>query len=417
MSTLKIGYLTKKFPRFSETFIVNEILGLEAQDVDITVFSRKLPDDGRFHPAVSRLRNGVVYLSDGRSDALGNALAQHRNTVNDCLDRLPAALRWVYQYTLLQPLGIVAEALTTIAHARRLGLKHLHVHFASDAAVVAHVVHLLSGIPYSFTAHAKDLYREGIDRQLFRDKVAGARFVITVCDANVDHIRQHLAGDADTPVIRLYNGIDLEFFRPAASANSNGVHGAPAGAVVAVGRLVPKKGFEVLLEAAAILKQRGLHHPIEIIGDGELQTPLRARAAELGVGDIVSFTGALTQPEVLAHLQRASVATLPCVIDSDGNRDALPTSLLESMGVGLPLISTPVGGVGEILVDGKTGWLVEPGSARALADAIHFSKTHPELTQTFGAAGRRRAEELFDVRKNTATLRALFEQSASVSPA
>lgn len=402
---LRIGYLTKKFPRFSETFIVNEILGLEEQGVDITVLSRRYPDEGRFHPSVARLRNAARYLSEGRSDALGEALRLHRNHIDDCLENLPDAIRFLYKYNLPQPLGLIAEAVSAIAIARSLNLQHFHAHFATDATTVALLANKLAGIPYSFTAHAKDLYRDGVDPGLFTEKVNHSRFVITVCDANLNHIRERLAPIAKSPVIRLYNGIDLDYFSPCPPPVT--VH-----RIVAVGRLVPKKGFEVLIDAAAHLAKKNIHFEVEILGNGELLQPLQDRAAAAGVSGIVKFLGACTQPEVLDRIRNSSVACLPCVVESDGNRDALPTSLLEAMGCGLPVVSTPVGGVGELVADGETGWLVPAGDSVALAEALYFALKNPTEARKRGAAGRSRAEELFHVRKNTARLKELFSRSA-----
>jgi len=405
-SALRVGYVTKKFPRFSETFIVNEVLAQEELGTEVIVTSRRLPDDGRFHPSVSRLRNAVRYLSEGRSDALDQALRTYGAEVEDCFDRIPDALRFVRSHRLLSPLGLIAEAITLVAVARRERLAHLHAHFATDATTVAYLANLLSGIPYSFTAHAKDLYREGIELSLFRAKVDAARFVVTVCDANVQHITTHLAPGSATPILRLYNGVDLQLFSPGAENLQN------QRKIVAIGRLVPKKGFEVLVDAAAELASRGSAFELEILGDGELMPSLRARIAELGIGEHVKLLGALPQNQVVEHLQAAAIGTLPCVVDSDGNRDALPTSLLESMGCGLPVVSTPVGGVPEIVVDGETGLLVPPGDANSLALALQSLLDAPRRARAMGAAARRRAEDLFDLRRNSRRLRGLFVASA-----
>ncbi|MBL8695757.1 MAG: glycosyltransferase family 4 protein [Planctomycetes bacterium] len=405
-SALRVGYVTKKFPRFSETFIVNEVLAQEELGTEVIVTSRRLPDDGRFHPSVSRLRNAVRYLSEGRSDALDQALRNCGAEVEDCFDRIPDALRFVRSHRLLTPLGLIAEAITLVAIARRERLAHLHAHFATDATTVAYLANLLSGIPYSFTAHAKDLYREGIELSLFRAKVDAARFVVTVCDANVKHIATHLAPGSATPILRLYNGVDLQLFAPGAESLQN------PRKIVAIGRLVPKKGFEVLVDAAAELASRGSAFEMEILGDGELMPSLRARIAELGIGERVKLLGALPQNQVVEHLQGAAIGTLPCVVDSDGNRDALPTSLLESMGCGLPVVSTPVGGVPEIVVDGETGLLVPPGDASSLAQALQSLLEAPRRARAMGASARRRAEDLFDLHRNSRRLRGLFVASS-----
>ncbi len=407
---LRIGYVAKKFPRFSETFIVNEILALEERGLEITTLSRRLPDEGRFHPSVARLGRPVRYLSEGRSDALGSVLAREGEVLDDCLDRLPDAIRWLRRFGLPSPLGLLAEALAAVAIARREGLAHLHAHFATDATTVALLAHRLGGIPYSFTAHAKDLYRDAVDPALFAEKVDGARFVVTVCDANLAHIRGRLAPRSRTPVLRLYNGIDLSFFAPAER------NGARPRAIVAVGRLVPKKGFEVLVDAATQLAARGVDFEVEIIGDGECAPALRERIERAGLAGHVRLLGALPQPEVRDRLRTAAVGCLPCVVDDDGNRDALPTSLLESMAVGLPIVSTPVGGVAEIVADGETGWLVPPGEPEALATALAEALAEPERSRARGALGRRRAEALFDVRANTARLHDLFRRSAAGEP-
>lgn len=410
MSGLHVGYVLKVYPRLSETFVVNEILGLEARGVAVTIFALRVPTEGRFHEKLARVRADVVYLPDRTAADLLGLIAGHRDTLSPVRERLGELL---WQELDGEPsIRSLGKGLDLALEARRRGVDHLHAHFATSATEVARMASLCSGIPYSFTAHAKDIYHDSADPDTLRRRLADASFAVTVCDSNREHLERLRVGS--TPIRRIYNGLDLDEYRPRprpATGATNGLR------ILGVGRLIPKKGFDVLLEAARLLEERGLAFGCTIIGDGAQRGELAARCHELGLGHRVRFAGALPVEQVREAMVEADVVVLPARIDAEGNRDALPTVLLEAMALERPFVSTPVVGIPEIAGEAEAGILVPPDDATALADALARLAAHPTERDAIGRAGRRRALRLFDVRHSTAELHRLFDRSAGVPAA
>jgi len=394
---MHLGYVLKKFPRASETFVLNEILAQQRLGADVTVFSLNRPDDGVFHRGLAELQRPVVYLParkpDGWLQLLQAQQARLRRLAPAAwgeFDDLLAAGR----PDLWQVLGAGLD-LAMLAEAH--GVQHLHAHFATVAAYAARAAAAFTGLPFSVTCHAKDIYRAGIVPAQFQSLLQRSAFVVTVCEANARWIRDRLAGDCALDVRVLHNGVDTRAFSPAHRVPST----TPT--LLAVGRLVPKKGFHVLLEAAARLASDGLRPRIVLVGDGEERAALVAHAARAGLSN-VEFAGMRTHDEVRAHVHAATLMVLPCIVDDDGNRDALPTVLLEALAAELPVVSTPIAGVAEIVDDGACGVLVPPGEAAPLARAIAALLRSPAERARLAAAGRQRAERLFDLERNVGTL-------------
>jgi len=202
----------------------------------------------------------------------------------------------------------------------------------------------------------------------------------------------------ETKVARLYNGVDLTMFH--ASTNP-----PPAARILAVGRLVEKKGFPVLVDACAHLRARGLAFTCDVVGAGPQEDVLRRAIDAAGLGDRIVLRGPLALEAIAETMREATTVVLPCIRALDGNVDALPTVLLEAMASGVPVISTRLSGIPEIIADGETGYLVTPGDAAELADTLARLLTDPERVRRMGRAARVRAEHLFDLRTNVATLR------------
>lgn len=400
---MRIGYVLKKFPRLSETFILNEILELERQGVEVTPISLHLPDDGVFHPGVARLARPVVYLADRGTEPFLEALRANWDLVRGGREGLFRAFEEGLLAERPDLVAVLRAGILVAIEARRRGLARLHAHFATVATHVARVARLLSGIPYSFTCHAKDIYREGVRPEVFAALAATADRVVTVCEANARHIRETLLGGRDGGrVVTIHNGVDLDLFRP----RPEPAEGPPL--VLGIGRLVEKKGFHHLVRAAARLERAGRAFDCAIAGEGEERGRLEALARTSGASRI-RFLGARNHDEVRALLGRATLLVQPCTVGADGNRDALPTVLLEALASGVPVVTTPVGGIEEIVGGGEAGALVPVDDPDALATAIARLLDDPAERRALAQRGRARAEALFDVRKNVARLRAIFE--------
>jgi colanic acid/amylovoran biosynthesis glycosyltransferase len=386
------AYVLKMYPRFSETFILGELLARERAGERLEVISLRQPVDGRFHAALAQLKAPVTYLptSSSASEAWRQLRSARstRQAINAHLDELLEA-----------EAGDAVQAVRLAELVRERGIGHLHAHFASVATTVARLASLLSGVPYSFTAHAKDIYHESVEPEDLRRKLADAHHVVTVSDYNLAHLRETYGPDADR-VHRVYNGLDL----------TDATWSDPADRpplVVAVGRLVEKKGFDVLLDALARLHQRHPEVRAVIAGDGALADDLQAQRDRLGLQSVVDLPGPLPQTQVRDLLARAAVFAAPCVVGPDGNRDGLPTVLLEAMAAGAPAVSTDVTGIPEVVRDDETGLLVPQHDPVRLAEAIERLVTDRPLGSRLSRAARALVESSFDVHVQAQSLRRL----------
>lgn len=403
MATSPIGYVLKMYPRFSETFVLSELLELERQGARLHIFSLKKPDDGVFHADVARLNARVTYLPESFVASPRTYLAAQLDAARDDPARYARALGAAAAQRRRTAMKHFLRACWIAPHLRRHGITHVHAHFASAPASVALHLHRLTGVSYSLTAHAKDIYLDGIDVQALRAKLRGARFVVTVSDYNRRHLEQ-LGGRGG--VVRIYNGIDLDRFE----SNGHAIDDPPL--VLGVARLVEKKGLDDLVRACARLKADGRRFRCAIVGKGPKEGALRRLVGELGVGDVVELAGPVPRERLLELYRRAAVVAAPCVVASDGNRDGLPTVLVEAMALGVPVVATDVTGIPELVEDGRTGIVVPQRSPEALAAAIARVLDDRGTARALAEAGRRRIETDFDLHANVAQLRGLLEEAA-----
>jgi colanic acid/amylovoran biosynthesis glycosyltransferase len=320
------------------------------------------------------------------------------------LGGLQQALGFVARLPADRQARVLVQALHLARQVEERGLDHLHAHFMTVAAHTTYVAHLLTGVPFSVTAHAKDIYRVGVSQAIFREVAAAATAIVTVCDANQRYILDHLLAGSPARVVRIYNGVDVESLPPPAPVRD-------ATLLLGVGRLVEKKGFDVLLDACAILVERGVPVSCLVLGDGEERGALEARRSALGLEDHVRFAGAVSRGEVLGWMARARVLALPCVTGGDGNRDALPTVLIEALALGLPVVSTPIAGVPEIVDEGVSGLLVAEGDPAALADGIGSLMVENGRWSQIAAAGPAKVAARFDRRRTIPHLLSVFSGS------
>jgi len=409
---LRVGYVMKRYPRYSETFVVREILAHEEAGLEIDIFSLRPPDDGHFQDVISRVRAPVHYLylpADGlAAEELAAALlkaADFWTVLQTCSEVLPDL--WTALATArVEAARDVYQAVLLARQVRLRGIRHLHAPFASAATTVARLAARFARVPYSFTARAKDIFHESVQSDDLRRKLSDAAAVITVSDYNLEYLHKTY-GPAAAQVQRIYNGLDLTEF-----SYKTPQERPPR--IVAVGRLVEKKGFADLIDACGLLARRGHDFSCQIIGTGPLRADLHARITRLGLDTKVKFIGPRPQSEVIKEIQGAAVLAAPCVLGTDGNRDGLPNVLFEAMALGTPCISTDVTGIPEVVRDGDTGLMVPQGEPAALAVAIERLLTTPALRVQLATQARRLIEAEFDVRRNAARRRALFQAADQV---
>jgi glycosyltransferase involved in cell wall biosynthesis len=399
-----IAYVVKAWPRLSETFILNEIISLEQRGVTIRIFSVKEPDAGPSHIKVAQVRAKVTYLGlrpRWKQAVVANfrfLCRQPRRYLRVLFQVLTAKLtmrHWNPPRQFFQA-GFLADILS------REPADHIHAHFASTPARVTNLAHRLTGIPYTFTAHAKDIYLS--DHDAFRLKLEGARAVVTCTQYNRDFLSKQYGPLCDGKVHCIYHGLDISQFKFTLPPNVEA--GGPL--ILSVARLVEKKGLGDLIAAADVLRRRGRVFQVEIIGSGPLRETLKGEGKRLGLADRLKLSGAQAHDVVCAAYQRASVFVLPCVIAANGDRDGIPNVLLEAMASGVPVVSTPVSGIPELIESGVDGLLVPPNEPAAIAEAIEKLLTSPQLRESLARAARAKIESLFSLDASAERLLALF---------
>ncbi|MBG6180254.1 glycosyltransferase family 4 protein [Arthrobacter sp. CAN_A1] len=411
-SPSRTGYILKIYPRFSETFIVTEILAREAAGDDLEIFSLRPPIDPRFHPELARVQAPVTYVSKPTKIAEGWAIMAAADGVIPHFGERFAQL--LPGLAGLDPVEVhQGVELATLLSQR--GITHVHAHFGSLAARTAKIASDLTGIPFSFTAHAKDIFHEEVDLEVLRNLIGSAHHVVTVSDFNLAYL-ERLFPDQLGQVHLVYNGLELDrfpFIAPAAPG--------PVLRVAAVGRLVEKKGFSLLIDAVAELVRRGVAVEVRIAGGGELQDELAQQIGRHHLGSTITLLGPRTQAEVVELLRWADVFTAPCVVGQDGNADGLPTVLLEAMAMGVPCIASDVTGIPEVITnadsgsapdagpgDGsQTGILVRSGEVSELVGALVTVASSSFDRQAVARAARRVIEQNFDSHRQSVRLQEL----------
>jgi glycosyltransferase involved in cell wall biosynthesis len=431
VATGTIAYVLKSFPRLSETFIASEIYRLERQGIALRLFVIKRSNEAVPHATVRSVQAPRVHLPEAAPISQVSAfrwLAAH-------IGGFAGSLR---RQALRHPFRIVKAAAMAGAHAVRArkgawrlrksplkeflqavaladaveaagDVRHLHAHFCHSATTVAWLASILTGLPLSFTAHAKDLYCGDLNPAgLLERKLGAAAFVVTCTEAN----RAYLQARTTTPVHCVYHGLDVEFARLASRPIARPA--APVVRVLAVGRMVPKKGLDVLIEACGLLASRGVAFEAVIAGEpGDQEPALRARTRELGLESAIAFTGPLPQGELFREYARATVFCLPCRVLENGDRDGIPNVMAEAMACGLPIVATAVSGIPELVEHGVHGLLVAPDSPSAVADAIAALQAQPELAERLGARAKRRIADVFDGDREVHRLSALLQEVAA----
>lgn len=403
-------FVLKGYPRLSETFIAEEILGLERRGLDIRIVALRRPTDGRLHPVHGEIRAPVSYLPEYLHDAPLRVLGawwrvRRRPGYRAARARFLADLRRDPSRNRLRRFG---QALV-LADALPAGTAQLHAHFIHTPASVTAYAALMAGLPWTCSAHAKDIWTSP-DWDL-AGKLAAARWTVTCTRAGRDRL------DALAPpgrAVRLgYHGLALDRFRPLSlmRPRRDGTDPADPVRLLAVGRAVEKKGFDVLLDALARLPA-DRHWRLVHVGGGPELADLAARAKRHGLEGRITWLGPCDQAAVLDQYRAADLFALPCRVAGDGDRDGLPNVLVEAQSQGLACLSTAVGGVPELIVEGVNGRLVPPDDPGALAEALLDLIADPDGRRALGRAGQARVARDFDSGASLDALAAMFGAAA-----
>jgi Glycosyltransferase len=388
------AYLFERFPSFGQTFCYREVAELYRQGVAVPIFSIRNPKDEPVQDWDARIVQRVHYLPE-EMELLDDV--RRASKKGKLAPEIVAALDgWGRRSDFLR----LYQAVYVGLRLQEAGISHVHAHFAGMAARTAFWIGKFFLITFSFTAHANDIFAPR-KFEIGLDKLVGAaRVVVTETDYAEKFLRERFPECADR-IHRVYNGLNLAEFRRATFSSD-----PPS--IVAIGRVIVKKGFANLIRASALLVERGKSFRCEIVGEGPLENQLRAQIEQLRLQEFVQLPGPKPQHELRARLANASVFVLPSVPEPEGGMDNLPTVIMEAMATGLPVVSTRVGGIPEMVIDNQTGFLVQPEDAVALAGAIEKVTNDRSLGQTLGRAGYERAQKLFSIEKNVRELCALL---------
>lgn len=396
-----LGMVLKGYPRISETFISNEIRLLEEMGFKIHIYSMRAPRENFSHKSIAAIKAKVTYLPSSMLLGLPALLyhnarlfARMPRRYLDCLKLMkkrfalaPKKHTWVKH--MLQAGYIMQKSVLDDG----VDLGHLHGHFAHTPTTVTMYAAFLAGVPFSFTAHAKDIYTQ--DPRRIEDKVERAKFVVTCTRYNEQYLREHVANG--NPIHCVYHGINLDLFSPGGRKPEaeRPYH------ILTVARFVEKKGLDTVLRALAKLRAEGLQFRYTLVGEGKAKfnRKIRNLIRELGLDDVTTLPGTITHDEVIRLLNDADCFTLGCRKAKDGDRDGIPNVVAEAMATGVPVAATDVSGVPELVTHEQTGLLCPSNDPDGLASIIKRILTDDELRRTIIPAAVTRAHDVFNNKK------------------
>tara|TARA_B100000482_G_scaffold49922_1_gene33445 strand:+ start:136 stop:1362 length:1227 start_codon:yes stop_codon:yes gene_type:complete len=391
------AYLFARFPSLTQTFCFREVEEMSRQMGAMPIWSLRYPKDFSEDCPVE-LASRTHYLPDR------DELKQMFRSTRTMLGHFPLSIIWqVKRWGDKKGKYRLYEAAWLGRELKGTGVTHIHTHFAGIGARTAWWINKLYGISYSFTGHANDMFCSTDEPLLLQDLVENASFVVTVSDFS----RQWLLSqypDYSAKIYKVYNGMKCDL-RPRNSID------ASSSKIISVGRLIEKKGFEYLIEACSLLRDFGYIFKCQIIGNGPLEDHLRHQVINLGLDDFVELTGSLPWEEVNTRLVDCTVFVLACVNEDDGGMDNLPTVILEAMNASLPVVSTGLAAIPEMVEDGRTGILVDECDANALASVLAYILKFPNSGKDMGRAGKELAAQKFSVEKTVESLKSLIERS------
>jgi glycosyltransferase involved in cell wall biosynthesis len=418
-----------RFPKLTETFVLFEMLALQRQGARVEVYPLLRARNTGTHPEAAGIGKKLFELlrrPDEKPVMHPEAepfvqrahfmpffnLAIARAQWHFALWRPEAYFgalwtliraNWGSANFLLGGLAIFPKAVYFARAMQRQKIGHVHAHFANHPAAAAYIIHRLTGIPYSFTAHGADLQ---VDQHMLREKVAAAKYVITISQDNGRLIEQ-VCGRQLAERVRLVRcGVDTSIFhygsREADASSSPALH------IVCIGTLYEVKGQTHLIEACRILSERNVPVRCDLVGDGPLLEQLQQQVQSADLAGTVHFLGRRTRQEIAGLLQNADVLVAPSVPTAEGRREGIPVVLMEGQGSGLPVVASNISGIPELVEHEKTGLLVPPADPAALADALARLAADPQQRRALGRAGRAKILDEFDLHKNAGRLLELF---------
>jgi colanic acid/amylovoran biosynthesis glycosyltransferase len=401
---MRIAYMMSRFPKLTETFVLYEMLAMETVGQTIEIYPLINQKESVVQEEARNLTNRARYTGFISLAILLQNLKSAFSQPKTYFGTLATLIRanWGSWRFLLGKLAYFPKAVYLAKRMKEEQIEHIHAHFASFPAAVAYMIHQFSGIPYSFTAHGSDLHR---DQHMLCEKISDAKAVISISEYNKQMMIDHCGKEHAHKIHIVHCGINLERFK----AVSNLAEGELS--IVCVGTLHEVKGQKFLIEACGKLKERGIPFHCHFVGDGEDLAMLEELATKLGIRENISFHGRLTQAGVIERLQAANVVSLNSVPSADGRREGIPVALMEAMAFRLPVVSTRLSGIPELVEEGVTGYLTDIGDSQAIADALAKLGENPALREQMGIAGRKKIEAEFELYENARQLANIIQSA------
>jgi len=405
---MKIAYMMSRFPKISETFILYEILEQERLGNSVEVYpllrehqpvmhpeAERMVERAHFHPFISLpiifanlyfiLRRPMTYFKT-LFEVLGGTVGS-KNFFFGAMAYLPKSVRFAYEM-------------------KQQGIQHIHAHFCNHPALAALIIHRLTGIPFSFTAHGSDLHK---DKRMLDKKTAASAFAVAISNFNKGEMVK-ACGESRRDKIQIIRcGIDPEVFLPTHQKNGKRLF-----RIICVASFEEVKGHKYLVEACRLLRDARIGFVCDLIGDGPVAGQIAKQIAEADLKDKVIMHGSRKRQEVADMMRAADVKVLASVPTAEGKREGIPVVIMEAMASGLPVVSTQLSGIPELVDDGRTGILVQPGDAKALFLALQKFHKDPELRFKMGRAGREKVLREFNLRVNAAKLADLFLKGKTI---
>lgn len=415
---LRIAYVLKRFPRLSETFILDEMLGLEGAGFELVIYAFGHPGEKIVNPDVARLNAPVVYVG-GFEGSFGDKL---RIFVSDLANHISILTShpgvYLANFSILFGSSGKRASLKNINYGIRIArdlehrnVVHIHAGFVHSPARAGLVASKLARITFSMAGHAKDIYTSTPDSIV--SKARYSEFILACSTRAGDELITRLdagaGSDYKTKVQLIHHGVDEKRFKPLPGAHLPN-NQSETTTFLGVGRLVDKKGYAILIKAFATVVQKNPGVVLRLIGDGPNMDDLRELTRDLGVSDAVTFLGSLTRDKVLLEMQLADVFVHPSIVLPNGDQDGIPNVVLEAMAVGLCVVGSDIEGICEVIKDGESGLLVETGDVLGLTNAMVRAADNSDLRIALGA----RAREV--VIRNYSKEHAIREVAAMMSP-
>lgn len=428
----KIAYIMSRFPKLTETFIIYEILALEEEGVDVEIYPllrarntsshpegasvwtkllelfRKPKTTATMHPEAAPLVERARYTPLFSGKILGANIGSFLRNPYRYVKTLWTVIRanlGSMNY-LAGGLAIFPKSVMAARQMQTMGVGHIHAHFANHPAAAAYIIHGLTGIPFSFTAHGADLQ---VDQHMLAEKVASANRVVTISQYNKDLIVNVCGEICRDKVQVVHCGVDTDVFQV---TEKNDTHSQPQTGpfeFICIGTMYEVKGQRYLIEACRLLQERNIDFVCHLVGDGPDRDALEQNVREAGLSERVIFHGKLIRKDIVNLLKTMNALVLPSIYTQCGRREGIPVVLMEAMGSGLPVVASNISGIPELVSNEESGLLVPERDPVGIADAVERLKQDPELCRGLGKAAREKVLEEFDLKKNARKLRIIFE--------